>query len=82
MTEIIVVIEKWTKLGTIRKVPNLFRPCLFTNQQLLENHLALCNVQGAQKIKMPEDEWIHFKDTKKMLKMPLLYMLILKVLQK
>ena len=27
MTEIIIVIEKWTKLGTIRKVPNSFRPC-------------------------------------------------------
>ena len=28
MAKIIIVIEKWTKLGTIRKVPNSFRPCL------------------------------------------------------
>ena len=27
MTEIAIVIEKWAKLGTIRKVPNSFRPC-------------------------------------------------------
>ena len=53
----------------------------FTNQQLLDNHKVLCNIHGAQKIRMPEDEWIHFKNTKKMLKMPL-YMQILKVSQK
>ena len=29
MAKIIIVIEKWTKLGTIRKVPNSFRPCLY-----------------------------------------------------
>ena len=28
MREITIVIENWTKLGTIRKVPNSFRPCL------------------------------------------------------
>ena len=29
MAKIIIVIEKWTKLGTIRKVPNSFRPCFY-----------------------------------------------------
>ena len=41
MTEIIIVIEKWTKLGTIRKVPNSFRPCSKSmGQNILNGHVG------------------------------------------
>ena len=48
MTEIIIVIEKWTKLGTIRKVPNSFRPCFtcFMSVKQPQPIQTLCEGEG------------------------------------
>ena len=47
MAEIIIVIEKCTKLGTIRKVPNSFRPCFsyITNKDILALNASIATLQ-------------------------------------